>query len=93
MSEETFVSGASIVIFLMLLVYVNMGALIESKKPPFGHETGVVIILGMIISLIGTAIIDDFGTAFRFNDDIFFYVCLPPIVFAAGFNMRRKKFF
>ena len=29
----------------------------------------------------------------KFNDDIFFYVCLPPLVFASGFNMQRKKFF
>ena len=30
---------------------------------------------------------------FSFNDNLFFYVCLPPIVFASGFNMKRKKFF
>jgi len=29
----------------------------------------------------------------EFNDDLFFYVCLPPIVFASGFNMQRKNFF
>ena len=28
-----------------------------------------------------------------FNDDLFFYFVLPPIVFASGFNMYRKKFF
>ena len=29
----------------------------------------------------------------KFNDNTFFYFCLPPIVFASGFNMRRAKFF
>jgi len=29
----------------------------------------------------------------QFSDDLFFYFCLPPIVFACGFNMQRKKFF
>ena len=29
----------------------------------------------------------------QFSDDLFFYFCLPPIVFASGFNMQRKKFF
>ena len=29
----------------------------------------------------------------KFNDDLFFYFVLPPIVFASGFNMYRKKFF
>lgn len=28
----------------------------------------------------------------QFSDDLFFYFCLPPIVFASGFNMQRKKF-
>lgn len=28
-----------------------------------------------------------------FNEEIFFYICLPPIVFASGFNMNRGNFF
>jgi sodium/hydrogen exchanger-like protein 6/7 len=28
-----------------------------------------------------------------FSGNIFFYVCLPPIIFAAGFNMQRRRFF
>jgi NhaP-type Na+/H+ or K+/H+ antiporter len=29
----------------------------------------------------------------KFNDSTFFYICLPPIVFASGFNMQRGNFF
>lgn len=29
----------------------------------------------------------------KFSDDTFFFVCLPPIVFASGFNMQRGNFF
>ena len=29
----------------------------------------------------------------EFNDNFFFYFCLPPLVFASGFNMHRRKFF
>lgn len=29
----------------------------------------------------------------KFDDNTFFFVCLPPIVFASGFNMQRKNFF
>lgn len=30
---------------------------------------------------------------FEFNEELFFYVCLPPIIFASGFNMHRGDFF
>ena len=29
----------------------------------------------------------------RFRDETFFFFCLPPIVFASGFNMQRGNFF
>jgi len=29
----------------------------------------------------------------EFDHNLFFYVCLPPIVFASGFNMHRGDFF
>jgi NhaP-type Na+/H+ or K+/H+ antiporter len=29
----------------------------------------------------------------KFDDSTFFFICLPPIVFASGFNMRRSNFF
>ena len=35
----------------------------------------------------------EFSEIMAFNDDLFFYFVLPPIVFASGFNMYRKKFF
>jgi len=30
---------------------------------------------------------------FQFEQNTFFFFCLPPIVFASGFNMRRSNFF
>jgi NhaP-type Na+/H+ or K+/H+ antiporter len=28
-----------------------------------------------------------------FDENFFFYFVLPPIIFAAGYNMKRKEFF
>ncbi len=87
-------SAAGITIFILLIIYIVAGAFIEAKHPPFGHETGLVILLGFLISLIAfLSGGDHFSHLFMFNDTVFFYVCLPPIIFAAGYNMRRRRFF
>ena len=36
---------------------------------------------------------DDLISLLKFSDNTFFYFCLPPIVFASGFNMQRGNFF
>ena len=50
--------------------------------------------MGMFISLVALLLgFSDFNDTVRFDDDVFFYIALPPIVFAAGYNLKRKKFF
>ena len=51
MSEALFSAGAMI-IFLMFIVYMVAGTLVESNKWIVGHEAGVVIIIGMILSFL-----------------------------------------
>lgn len=80
------------VIFVMLMVYVIVGGYMEHKKASFGHETGVALVFGLIISAaVHYSTENPYDVTF--DGDIFFYVCLPPIIFAAGFNMRRRRFF
>ena len=60
----------------------------------FGHEASLVTLVGFGISLgFVFAGKGEFAELMSFSDDLFFYFCLPPIVFASGFNMQRKKFF
>lgn len=80
--------------FLLLLLYVILGGYMEHKKAKFGHETGIALVFGLIIS----ACIHYFSSSpkeadITFDGTIFFYICLPPIIFAAGYNMRRRRFF
>jgi len=81
------------IIFVMLMIYVILGTFMEYKSTPFGHETGVALVFGLIISAIIHFAIKDKDLELTFNGDVFFYVCLPPIIFASGFNMRRRRFF
>lgn len=93
MSSETHASGA-IVIFIVLAIYMIVGALLEKHHSAFGHEAGVVIVVGAAISLLAYYIGDiEFIDMMEFDETFFFYFCLPPIVFASGYNMKRKKFF
>ena len=93
MSEELFSAGAMI-IFLMFIVYMVSGSLVESKGWIVGHEAGVVIIIGMILSFLAMQFgHEEFNHMMTFDENFFFYFCLPPIVFASGYNMKRRKFF
>lgn len=41
-----------VVIFVMLMLYVIIGTYMEHKHASFGHETGVALVVGLIISAI-----------------------------------------
>lgn len=93
MSHLVFNEGI-IVVFIMLMIYMGFEAFKHKHELAFGHEASLVTLLGFFISWCfmkaGTA---DFAQMFQFQDDLFFYFVLPPIIFASGFNMQRKKFF
>ena len=83
-----------IIIFVMLIVYMAFEAFKHKKDLSFGHEASLVTLLGFGISYAFQAAgKEEFAKLMSFSDDLFFYFCLPPIVFASGFNMQRKKFF
>ena len=82
---------AYILLLVIMLVYVTMGTFMERRKCAFGHETGVVIILGIAIG----AVLFLFGdkTHAEFEPIVLFDFGLPLILYAAGYNMRRRRFF
>ena len=43
---------AAMIIFALLLAYVIGGSFIEVKHPPIGHETGIAILMGFLVSLL-----------------------------------------
>ena len=72
-------------------IYVLVGTRIETKGCGFGHETGVVIIVGIAVSYVLNVANDTKLGAF--SPDVLFEFGLPMILYAAGYNMRRRRFF
>ena len=93
MASFTFSMGGIIVIF-MLMCYMAIGTFLETRHAIVGHESGLIIIIGVGFSyLVMATEFHHFSEMITFDSNFFFYFCLPPIVFAAGYNMKRKKFF
>ena len=83
-----------IVIFVMLMLFMLFEAIKHKRHWKFGHEASFVCVVGMLVSFVYMKIgSEEFADIMTFNDDLFFYFVLPPIVFASGYNMYRKKFF
>ena len=78
----------------MLIIYMAFEAFKHKRGLTFGHEASLVTLIGFGISYAFVLSSQtEFNNLMQFSDDLFFYLCLPPIVFASGFNMQRKKFF
>jgi NhaP-type Na+/H+ or K+/H+ antiporter len=92
--QVTFNTGI-LVIFGLIMVYMLFEAYKNKNKLKFGHEASLVCSLGLGISFffLEESTNSKFTNMMEFNGEMFFYFVLPPIVFAAGFNMYRKKFF
>jgi NhaP-type Na+/H+ or K+/H+ antiporter len=96
--------GASEMIFyvtflLMLLFFFICAAAGEKYKPRVGHETSYSLALGIVISVLlwyiggGPTGHDALSQSFTFSSSFFMDFMLPPLVFNAGYTMRKKKFF
>ena len=94
MSENHAFTVGAIVMILLIILYQFMGVIIEKHHCVFGHEASLVIIVGAIMAFLAysTGYVS-FNEALSFDHNVFFYFCLPPIVFSSGFNMKRKIFF
>jgi NhaP-type Na+/H+ or K+/H+ antiporter len=87
-------SAGAVIIMVVLFFYMFVGSVLEKYHCTVGHEASLVIIFGLILSYISyQSGHTDFNHMLTFDADFFFYFCLPPIVFASGYNMKRQKFF
>ena len=93
--RENFISIQIPIAIMCCIVYVLISLGIHQykkkylKAPPI-HESAVATVAGIILGGIIKAVT---GSAVEFDATLFFYLVLPPIIFSAGFALKRKRFF
>ncbi len=79
----------------ILMIYTVAAPIFEKIHFHYMHESGLCMIIGIIVSLI--AIFFDphanFTKSINFSGDVFFTFVLPPIIFSAGYNLKKSSFF
>jgi NhaP-type Na+/H+ or K+/H+ antiporter len=74
----------------MVLFYQVAGKLIETHNCSFLHESTVGILAGLLIAFFVNKV--HAGTVIQFSEKGFFLFILPPIIFAAGYTLKKKNF-
>ncbi|CAG9335308.1 unnamed protein product [Blepharisma stoltei] len=79
-------------IFCLILITLSMilSVYLPKYKIHYFHESGVIILIGIGLGAFMDGIRHPLS---RFSSDIFFDFMLPFLILAAGFNMKRRRFF
>ena len=93
--EEEHLSLQVLLADILLVLYVIAAPIFEKINFHYMHESGVIMLLGIGITLTFKFFIPslDFTKSLAFSDKIFFTFVLPLIIFGAGYNLKKRQFF
>ena len=93
--EESHLSLQVLLAIILLVLYVIAAPIFEKIHFHYMHESGMVMLMGIAITLTFKFFIPslDFTTSLAFSDKIFFTFVLPLIIFGAGYNLKKRQFF
>ncbi|KAK0600453.1 hypothetical protein LWI29_015168 [Acer saccharum] len=80
------------VFFTLLCLCIIIGHLLEENR--WANESITALLLGLCAGVVVLLISKSISAKILvFNEDLFFLYLLPPIIFNAGFQVKKKQFF
>ena len=91
--NEVQLSLATLVLSILLVFYIILGPLLKKCKIKMIKPSGIIMILGILITLIPKAKNPDssFYKGFQFNQNLFFTFILPLIIFSSAYNSKIES--
>ena len=88
--DEMTLSLATLVLSIMLVCYIISGPLLKQFRVKIIRPSGVIMILGIIITLLTKVVNPEssFFKGFQFNHSFFFTFILPIIIFSSAYNSK-----
>lgn len=93
MSEHVFISENIILLCFFLIMAVILAQIIDKLGITWLPASGAQMIFGFVVGVFVFWISADELDFLMFKSDFFFFALLPPIVFEAGYSMKRTNFF
>jgi len=78
----------------LLMLCIVAGYWLDRTRFGYLPESGAVMLIGAVAGFVITRVMDDAELELlQFSPLIFFFVLLPPIIFEAGYTLKKKRFF
>lgn len=93
-AETRVFAWAFLLLVTVLIIAFILGYAISEVHCEFFSEAAGAIILGFLIGIFVKYIggFEKFTQLVQFNQEFFFLVLLPPIIFESGYNMQKVRF-